>query len=47
MVARAQTRVKMENVNEELRLKCTVTRADAVYFVSESRQMIDYINRYH
>jgi hypothetical protein len=37
----------METVNEDLRLKCTITRADLVDFESESRQMIDAISKYN
>lgn len=37
----------MENVNDELRLKCTVTQAFPIDYASECKQLIDVINRYN
>ncbi len=43
----AQIRVKQEQVNDEMRVKCTVANLAALDFVAESRQMIDAINKYN
>ncbi len=43
---RCQTKVKMETVNDEPRLKCTIMKADKVDYLSECAQLIEAIGKY-
>lgn len=42
----AKARIKQESVNDELRVKCSITRLDQIDYNNECKQMIDAINKY-
>ena len=46
LATRFQTKVKMETVNDEPRLKCTIMKADKVDYLSECAQLIEAIGKY-